>query len=196
MEAPRHCSLILLTGPKHAGKTSAGRALAALGGGDFIDLDELVREQTGKSPRALFREGPEVFRRAEAEALESLLRMTEAGGPGSSRWIRTAAAGGGLIDNPEARSLLAGAPRLWIVYLDLSPETAWERIERTAAETGELPPFLDTADPRGTHFVLHTRRAAEYRKIAHHTVEAGGKSPEQIAGEIASLAGLSPEGGF
>ncbi|MDR0997648.1 MAG: hypothetical protein LBL70_01155, partial [Treponema sp.] len=67
--------IILLTGPKHSGKTSAGRALVRLlaektdPAASFIDLDELVEDRTGKSPRALYREGPEIFRKAEADAL-------------------------------------------------------------------------------------------------------------------------------
>jgi shikimate kinase len=183
MEKPLTPPLTLLTGPKHAGKTSVGRALAALWGGDITDLDELVEEQTGKSPRTLFTEGPEIFRKAEAAALESFLRDDGAGEgrpPG-----RIAAAGGGLADNPGALELLRGAPPPWIVYLEVSPETAWERIVRSQAAGGGLPPFLNTADPRGTHFTLHTRRAESYRHLAHQVVPAEGQSPAQIAARIA-----------
>jgi shikimate kinase len=69
---------VLLVGPKHSGKTSAGRALARLWTGKnapaafFTDLDELVEDRTGKSPRALYGEGPEIFRKAEADALGDL----------------------------------------------------------------------------------------------------------------------------
>ncbi|GHV72446.1 hypothetical protein AGMMS49928_29390 [Spirochaetia bacterium] len=42
----RH-SIVLFTGPKHSGKTSAGRALAALWGSSFTDLDETVETMTG-----------------------------------------------------------------------------------------------------------------------------------------------------
>jgi shikimate kinase len=182
MENPEKFPLILLIGPKHAGKTSAGRALAALRGGGFVDLDEAVEARTGKSPRTLFKEGPEVFRRAEAEALESLIREAAA-----ARGPLTAAAGGGIIDNGAARALLERVPALRTVYLEVSAETAWERIQGAAAAGGELPPFLDTADPRAAHFRLHTRRAGAYKEFARHTVGAEGKSPEQIAGEIFSL---------
>ncbi|MDR1239435.1 MAG: shikimate kinase [Treponema sp.] len=178
--------IIILTGPKHSGKTSAGRALAALVSGVFTDLDASIQTQTGKSPRTLYREGPGVFRKAEAEALGRLLG--EGAGPGP----RIVAAGGGLIDNPEALALLEQAERAGAacgVYIEISAGTAWERIAAAAGTEG-LPPFLNTGDPQETHQALHERRAAAYRERARFTVAGDGKSPEEIAGEIAGLAGL------
>jgi shikimate kinase len=181
---------IILTGPKHTGKTSAGRALAVLASGVFADLDGFIEEQTGKSPRNLYREGPGVFRTAETRALETLLRSGEDGSAGP----RIIAAGGGLIDNAEALSLpeLAAAA-VQTVYIEVSAGTAWERILR-ASKTGDLPPFLDTGNPRETHRALHERRAAAYRAWARFTVQGEGKTPEEIAGEIAGLLSLLPPG--
>jgi shikimate kinase len=167
---------IILVGPKHSGKTSAGAALAARCSGRFIDLDELVEQRSGKSPRTLYAEGPEVFREAEAGALASLLEA-ESGGR------RVIAAGGGVIDNPAALALIAAGKTLLPVYLNVSAETAWERIRGA----GELPPFLKTEHPMETHRALHRRRAAAYRKLARFTIEAEGKSPRQIALEIHAL---------
>ncbi|MDR0654752.1 MAG: shikimate kinase [Treponema sp.] len=166
--------IILITGPKHSGKTSAGRALAALMKGPFIDLDELIAEREGKSPRELYREGPEVFRRAEAAALQSLLP------PGKACVIL--AAGGGLCDNPVALEFLKN-PGISIVFLETSAETAWNRIKEAA---GELPPFLDTGNPQETHRLLHERRSAAYHSLAQIHIRAEGKSPEQMAAEIRS----------
>jgi shikimate kinase len=164
---------IFLTGPKHSGKTSAGRALSAVCSGGFIDLDELIAERTGKSPRALFREGPAVFRQAEAGALAALVES-----PPAAPYI--VAAGGGIIDNSDALALLEKTGTLLPVYLHISADTAWKRI----SAAGELPPFLNTENPRETHRALHERRAAAYRKLARLIIEAEGKSPETIAREI------------
>jgi shikimate kinase len=174
--------IILITGPKHSGKTSAGRALAALMKGPFTDLDELIAEREGKSPRELYREGPEVFRRAEAAALQSLL-------PPENACI-ILAAGGGLCDNPAALELLKGSG-ISIVFLESSVETAWNRIEAAA---GGLPPFLDTGNPRETHRLLHERRSAAYRSLAQTCIRAEGKSPEQIAAEICSAMAFQLDG--
>ncbi|GHT89846.1 shikimate kinase [Spirochaetia bacterium] len=180
MKAPSIPGIILITGPKHSGKTSAGRVLAELLGAGFTDLDELIERQTGKSPRTLYKEGPGVFRSAETQALASLLReVSPEGGP------KLVAAGGGLIDNPEARELLRAVPMR--VYLEVSADTAWERISAASLRTGELPPFLNTENPRETHAALHTRRGAAYREFASLTITAEGKSPEDIGREIAAM---------
>jgi shikimate kinase len=183
---------ILLVGPKHSGKTSAGRALVRLWAGkndpaaSFTDLDELVETRTGKSPRALYREGPEIFRKAEAEALRGIFDRPGDGDPA----LRVVAAGGGLADNSEALDLLKSpvfkrSSRVFTVYIEVPPETAWERIEAAAERDGELPPFLKTENPRETHRRLHQRRGAVYREIADLSLGAG-ESPEETAALIIS----------
>lgn len=207
--------LIIITGPKHSGKTLCARALGQITGGEAADLDEIVEQESGKTPRELYKEGPEIFRKAEARALASVLRLTEQEKemPGEqtirqSPKIRIIASGGGLIDNPEALELLAKLPvpteryvpterkvpteqevpsrhGRIIVYLDVSAGTAWQRILYTAAG-GELPPFLRTENPKETHLALHKRRAEGYKNLAQIIINAENKSPEEIAGEIAA----------
>jgi shikimate kinase len=173
--------IVLLTGPKHSGKTAAGRALAGGWEGRFIDLDELVEERTGKTPRTLFKEGPEIFREAEAGALAEILR---------SRERLVVAAGGGLIDNDGAMELLKKSRNVFVISLEVSAGTAWDRILKTAAGGG-LPPFLQSADPGETHRQLHERRTLACRDIARAVINAENKSPGAIAGEIiARLKGV------
>jgi shikimate kinase len=180
--------MILITGPKHSGKTSVGVFLAKLLGAEFVDLDELVERQTGRTPRSLFKEGPETFRQAETRALASLL-------PLASRERGAAlvvAAGGGLVDNAGARDLL-GLPEFSgkgaaIVYLEVTADTAWERILAEAERTGEWPAFLNVEDPRKTNAAIHERRGAAYREIASLTVNGEGKTAEDIGREIVLFA--------
>jgi len=197
---------IILTGPKHSGKTSAGNALASLFSCDFIDIDELILQRTGKSPRQLFNEDPAIFQKAEAEALAALVdssdnlvsscncanginiansaadgtNITDCADNAGAK-LRVIAAGGGIIDNGEALSILKKSGAV-TVYLDISAEDAWDRI----AAGGELPPFLRTENPRETHRALHERRAAAYLQIANIVIKAEGKSPQEIAAEIFS----------
>jgi len=166
---------IVLMGPKHSGKTSAGKALASLLSCGFVDLDEFIAQKSGKSPRALYNEGPEIFRKVETGALAALLK-SEMAESSSSLVI---AAGGGLADNPDALSIMRHFP-ITSVFLDVSVKVAWERIR---AE-GELPPFLRTDNPEGTHRTLHKRRTAAYRRFASLVIKANGKSPQKIAHEI------------
>ena len=173
----------LITGPKHSGKSLCAKALHKIIGGTVVDMDELIEAETGKTPRELFVLGQDIFKKAEAQALSSALNVTEE--ERRRNQIRIIAAGGGLIDNGDAMTLLTEPqvpPREIIaVYLDISAETAWQRI---SAE-GEIPPFLKTENPQETHRVLHERRAEAYKAIADIIVSAENKSPEEIAGEIA-----------
>jgi shikimate kinase len=193
-ETLRSAPLILIVGPKHSGKTSAGKALARLWGGEggvigggalpgaaiFIDLDEVVEARAGKSPRLLYREGPEIFRRAEEEALRSLLEDPRRGEGCAGGPVTIVAAGGGLADNREALELVKRDRLALMVYLDVPAETAWERIRAAADKTGELPPFLNTENPRETHRRLHERRGAVYRELAALSLRAGA-TPEETA---------------
>lgn len=166
--------IVLITGPKHSGKTRCARALGEILGVKAVDLDELVKATTGKTPRELFHEGADVFRKAEAKALSSLLQAPV-----------IIAAGGGLIDNTEAIALLAQCSEKIIVCLDVSAETAWQRIlDNTAG--GELPPFLNTENPQETHLALHERRTKAYKALAHLVIDVENKSPETMAKEIAA----------
>lgn len=178
---------LVLTGPKHSGKTTVGAALAQRLDAPFYDLDVLVEQKTGKSPRALYLEGPELFRAAEAEALKAF--FAEKAAAISS----VLASGGGIADNQEALVLLRDARRrglAYLVYLDLDAETAWKRIAQ-----GPLPPFLLTGGetpPREVHRQLHERRARLYGAMADTTIRCGGKSPGVIAEEIIRLVKKRP----
>ncbi|MDR0456591.1 MAG: shikimate kinase [Treponema sp.] len=167
---------IVLLGPKHSGKTSAGKELADLLFCGFVDLDDYITRRTGKSPRTLYIEGPEVFKKAETAAMAAIFEPETAEFPPPL----VIASGGGLIDNPDALSLLEHNTAVISVFLDISVKTAWERIR----EAGELPPSLKTENPEETHRFLHERRAAAYRQLASLIIKADGKNPRQIAQEI------------
>ena len=183
--------LVLVTGPKHSGKSLCSVELGKITGYKVVDLDELTEKQTGKSPRTLYIEGPEIFRKAEALALDALIRTFEPlpgseipSQPGSGLVV---AAGGGLIDNSEAVALLSrllnssGCVELIVVYLEVSAETAWQRI----IADGELPPFLGTENSMETHLAIHRRRSESYKAFASITILAENKTPREIAMEIA-----------
>jgi len=161
---------IIFTGPKHCGKTSAARAFSQLCSCNFLDVDEMIFQRTGKTCRELYIQSPEVFLNAESQAVAAI--------PESDCVI---AAGGGIIDNKDAIAILKEL-KVFIIYLNVSADCAWERI--IAAADGELPPFLRTENPRETHRELHERRIIGYYRLADIIIEAEDKSPEMIAAEI------------
>jgi len=170
---------IILTGPKHSGKTSAGKALAALSGFEFIDLDELILQKTGKTPRQLYSESPVVFQKAEVDVIRTIPDNKD-----SSKQRRVIAAGGGIIDNPEATAILKNLDAT-IVFLNIYADTAWKRITNSA--DGHLPPGLGINNPQEVHRDMHEQRTAAYQQFADIVIFVEGKTPEEIAAEVLEL---------
>lgn len=169
--------VVLIIGPKHSGKSLCAQALKKILGWDTVDLDKLIEAQSGKTPRELFLEGQKFFQKAETTAMASLVK----------RDCLIIAAGGGFIDNSDAIKIISETKSrrgIVSVCLDISAETAWQRITK-AAVNGALPPFLNTENPGETHLALHNRRKEAYRAMADIIISAENKSPEDIALEIA-----------
>ncbi|MDR1389981.1 MAG: shikimate kinase [Treponema sp.] len=167
---------IILTGPKHSGKTTVGKELAALTDAPFFDLDDLVETAAKKSVRELYGESPALFCRHESGALLAFLE-TQHG---------VLAAGGGIIDNAAAVNLLRRASGATaIICIDVPVQCAWHRI---ASRT--LPVFLQAAsleESREKHRVLHENRMERYRRLARFTVSGKNKTAREIAQAIADL---------
>ncbi|MCL2765610.1 MAG: shikimate kinase [Treponema sp.] len=170
---------IILTGPKNSGKTSAAKVFSKLYAYNFLDLDELISQGTGESPRQLYNKGQDIFQAAEADALAALFKLNKNNPKRRRQFVM--AAGGGIIDNEKAISLIKENSHI-IVYLDVPADIAWNRI--ISSSNGELPPFLQSGNPQETHRILHERRAVAYLQLANIIIKAGGKTPEEIAVEI------------
>ena len=115
-------SLIFLVGFMGAGKTSVGRAMAKSIGFDFIDLDEIIESQAGKTISAIFAEqGETAFRRMEREAIESC----------RGREQTVIALGGGAFVSEENREIVRRLGKS--VWLDCPLEIC---LKRTAGDEG------------------------------------------------------------
>jgi len=177
--------IILIMGTNHSGKSICAKSLSEIIGGEIVDLDELIKKQTGKTPRELFVEGHVFFKKAEARALASVIK--EEGTPSE---ILIITAGGGIIDNDEAMALISEARlpaadrQLITVYLEISAETEWQCILDSSGDGG-LPPLINTSNPKETHLALHNRRAKAFKAAANITLIAENRNPKEVAGEIA-----------
>ena len=183
--------VILIMGAKYSGKYLCAKALNEIIGGEAVDLDKLVEKQTGKTPRELFIEGHVFFKKAEASALAYVINRQMPQPPSQTEGGNLViAVGGGIIDNDEAMALISKArvpsaeSQLITVYLEISAETAWQRI-MDGSNDGVLPPLINTNNPKETHLALHNRRAKAYRAVAGITILTENKNPEEIAREIA-----------
>ena len=158
-----------LIGMMGTGKSTVGRLVAVRSKAPFVDLDEAIEAAEGRTiPEIFAAAGEDAFRAVEADAVEGV-----AGRP------VVVATGGGAVTRPgvAARMRRSGT----VVWLDASPSLLLERVG-----SGDGRPMLE-GDPRQRLEELAARRAPAYRAAAHHRVEVGGRSPEEIADEVAGL---------
>ncbi|MFD0808004.1 shikimate kinase [Nocardioides caeni] len=165
----------ILIGTMGAGKTTAGRLLAARLGVDFLDSDELVEERSGKTVQDIFVEdGEATFRGLERDAVAWALEH-HAG---------VLSLGGGAVLDPTTRTLLEGRP---VVFLRVGLADA---VKRVGLGTGR-PLLLGNVRSRVKQ--LLDERAPIYEGLARLTVETDGREPEEIADDIADELGTSLE---
>ena len=160
---------IFLVGFMGAGKTTVGQALARLLGFEFLDLDQSIEAQTGKTVSEIFRElGESEFRRLERDAI---LRCRD---------LRRAviALGGGAYVSEENRRTLRGIGKT--IWLDCPLEVCLSRIGGD-----QTRPLLGDRDRMAT--LLNERRET-YEK-ADYVIGSDQQTPGELAQKIMSLLG-------
>ena len=161
-----------------AGKSTVGPMLARDLSRRFVDLDEEIEREAGRSIREIFaREGEASFRALERRALE--------------RWAgrdAVVALGGGAIAQEGSPEFLAATGT--VVYLRADPEVLLARLG-----DGDERPLLRDLEPTARRArieaLLEERRGAY--ESARIVIEAGGDDPEALAAALAlRLAGEGP----
>ncbi|MCW3845402.1 shikimate kinase [Micromonospora yasonensis] len=159
----------VLVGAPGSGKTTVGEALAAALGVAFRDTDTDIEELAGKPiPEIFVDEGEEHFRTLERAAVAAAL----AAHPG------VLALGGGAVLAEDNRAALVGHT---VVHLSVELPDAVKRVGLGAGR-----PLL-ALNPRATLKHLMEQRRPLYAEVATATVVTDGRTPEEIAGEIAAL---------
>lgn len=167
---------IVLCGFMGAGKTTAGRLLAAALGWAFLDLDEHIEARTGESIASLFRTvGEERFRRIESAALANALGQT----------ATVIALGGGTPEALTNRLLLEQTPGTTTVFLDAPFPVLFDRcMLQTFAAPENGRPLLASPDEARARF---THRQPLYRGLAQHTVDVSEEAPDATSAAILTL---------
>lgn len=162
---------IYLIGFKNSGKTTTGKKLAASLGYQFLDLDELIERNDGRSvPEIYKQDGEPQFRIKEQQALHQtqLLENT------------VISTGGGVprfFDNMEWM-LKTGT----VVYLKLDEGTLYGRLKQAS----ESRPILQEKTPEQLREYVRellTNYEHQYLK-AHFVVDAKNLAPDDLVCRI------------
>lgn len=173
---------ISLTGFMGSGKSSVGKALAALlPDRELIDLDEAIEKTSGRTIPDIFKEdGEKVFRQIEKKALESIARS------GRGRIISL---GGGTVTTPACREILKESSVCF--YLKASVDTLVENLKGESSSRPLLSPggnAVSKENLRDRITGLMGKRESCYLAAADHVIVTDGRDVNDIAAEIASLA--------
>ena len=183
----------MLLGLSHAGKTTAGKLLAARLHGLFFDTDSILTQRTGCTPRQLCRQaGLAALHAAEAAALHECTGFN-ARNATFSQTNREAqpviiATGGGICDNQQAAVALTALPQRIFLYAEEA--ALFSRLTKDALATGFYPAFLgflpvaQQAEAAERFAALYAHRTARYRALCTMCIDTRGLNCELIADRL------------
>ncbi|HET7828338.1 MAG TPA: bifunctional shikimate kinase/3-dehydroquinate synthase [Candidatus Limnocylindrales bacterium] len=157
---------LVLVGLPGSGKSAVGRRVASRHGATFIDLDDQIERETGRSIPELFAsDGEGAFRALERAAVAAL-------GPAdrSPHLRRVISPGGGAIVDPRNRwALYRGRVPVW---LDVRTEVLAQRLRRSP----NVRPLIQGGDPMGRIRQLAAARERFYGAASrvNGVAEVGG----------------------
>lgn len=167
MTPPPTKPLVVLVGPMGAGKTTVAHLLGNEWDVAVRDTDADVVAAEGRSVSDIFVDsGEEHFRALEAKAVADALATHEG----------VLALGGGAVLDPATRDLLAGHR---VVFLRVGLSDAVKRVG-----LGVGRPLL-LGNVRGRIKALLDERTPLYESVASLVVDTDGKTPEDVAREVA-----------
>jgi shikimate kinase len=161
--------VVVLVGPPGAGKSTVGALLADLLGVAFRDTDLDVEARVGESVPDFFVEHGEAAFRVQEKAAVAVA-LTEHEG--------VLALGGGAVLDADTRGLLL-AER--VVFLDVAVKDAASRV----GFNRDRPLLL--GNPRAQWLRLMEKRRGFYDEVADATVSTDGRTPDDVAAELAAL---------
>lgn len=173
---------VVLVGPPGAGKSSVATRLGALLGLAVRDTDADVEATAGKPITEIFvDDGEPAFRALERTAVLTALDEHEG----------VLALGGGAVLDAEVQAALtayrdAGGA---VVFLDVSLSSAAPRVGFNRSR-----PLL-LGNPRAQWQVLMDARRPVYEAVANVRVDTDGRTPSQVADEVAAGLPAGPGAG-
>ena len=172
---------LVLIGFRATGKTQAGRELARALGRDFVDLDEVLVQEAGRTIQELVAlSGWAEFRRREKALVQRY----------AGRRGLVLATGGGVVLDPEnVEALQAGGLIVWLT----APPAAIQRRLALDLPGGASRPSLTSRDPRAEVEEVLKSREPLYRAAARVVVHTDNLTVPEVVQEILSALKAGPE---
>lgn len=163
---------IALIGARGCGKTTVGRILAGLLGGECVDTDELVAQRAGRSIAEVFAaEGEAGFRKRESQAVREVVRKPP---------VVISVGGGAVLDQQNVDALRAVAILVW---LTAPAEVLWQRVSTDPATASSRPSLTDQPGVEEVRRPL-AERSPLYQRASDFHIETVDREPREIVEEI------------
>ncbi|MBQ9891739.1 MAG: shikimate kinase [Bacteroidales bacterium] len=174
--------ILSLAGFMGCGKSSVASLLGEITGCTVVDLDSYIEETTGrKIPEIFATDGEAAFRLMELEALSDVISSYD-GTP------MVLSLGGGTLTGAAARETVRACTIC--VYLKASVETLARNLEGSAPSRPLLDGAISGEALRHRIEVLLDERSPIYESAATLTISVDGKTPREVAEEVALSLGF------
>ena len=166
---------ILLCGYMGSGKTTIARLLAKASGLPYMDLDEAIEQETGKTIPEIFRtEGEIKFRKMEHDTLKEIVEKDS--------FVLSL---GGGTPCYAGNHLFMQREDVVSIYLKAG---IGELVKRLSQQPGKRPLLEKLQNSEVEEYVAqHLFERSYYYHQAKYTIVTDGKTPEGIVNEIMSL---------
>lgn len=172
---------LYLTGYRGSGKSSVGRAVAKRLQRPWIDLDDEIESQSGRTIQAIFAaDGEDGFRDLEQAVLEAVSKRPPA---------VISLGGGAVLRDANRQRIRASGISVW---LQADADTVLQRLHRDASTSRRRPP-LTGLPPRQEIQTLLAKREPLYAEVAQYRVDTTGRGVRAITNRVLRAIGVPPD---
>lgn len=155
---------IVLVGFMASGKTTVGGRLAKDLHLEFVDTDDIIEEEAGKSIKEIFSdEGEEAFRCLEKKVVKEVTEKED----------QVIACGGGVVLYPQNVEALKKTGV--VLYLKVSPNDVRKRVGKDTAR-----PLLNVANKKKQVESLLCRREKAYLEAADFIIDTSSLEADEV----------------
>lgn len=167
---------VILCGYMASGKTTTAKLLSKKANLTYIDLDEVIEKNTGKTISKLFEDDGEIkFRKLEHQTLTTIVNESEG-------FVLSLGGGTPVYANNH---LVMQRDDVVSVYLKTG---IGEIVNRLKAQKGQRPLLDALKEEELDEFIgQHLFERSYYYHQAKHVVATDGKSPDEVVNEIMKL---------